>query len=118
MRFEKEKIGEVTVIRINEPRLTSHDAPEMKTTMLGIIRDETDRILINLKNVAQMDSTGLGSILFGIRQAEQHDKDMRFCETQSKVEFLIKIAHLKDVIQVYDSEAEALEDFLRDYNEE
>lgn len=114
MEFEQEKIGNVTVARIRQQKITSHEAPEMKTAFLSLIIGEGEKFLINLKNVENMDSTGLGAFLFGVRQADQHEKDMRICEVRPKVRFLIRIAHLEQVIGVYETEAEALEDFDRD----
>ena len=111
MEFDKEKVGDVFVIRIKEKKLTSHEAPEMKTTLLELIMGEGEKFLLNMKNVEQMDSTGLGAFLFGIRQADRYEKDMRFCEIQPKVQFLIRIAHLDDVIKSYETEKDGLQDF-------
>jgi len=113
MVFNQERVGDVRVIRIREKKLTSHEAPEMKTKFLELIIQEGDKLLVNLKDVQNMDSTGLGSFLFGIRQAEHYGKDLRFCEIQPKVQFLIRIAHLDKVIDIYDTEKEALEDFQK-----
>jgi len=114
MRFDQERVGDVRVVRIREKKLTSHEAPEMKTKFLELMIEEGEKLLLNLEDVENMDSTGLGSFLFGIRQAEHHGKDLRFCEIQPKIQFLIRIAHLEQVIDVYDTEKEALEDFQKE----
>lgn len=111
MRFDRERVGDINIIRIQEKKLTSHEAPEMKTTLLGLVLEKDDKFLINLKEVENMDSTGLGSFLFGIRQAQNNGKDLRFCELSSKILFLIRIAHLEQIIHVYDTEQKALESF-------
>ena len=110
MKYEKFIHNGIVVVRILEERLTSHEAPEMKTKLLELLLEEEDVILINLKKVKYMVSTGIGSFLFGIRQAEQHDKEMCFCEVQSKVQFLIRIAHLEQVMEIYKTEKEALKE--------
>jgi anti-anti-sigma factor len=114
MHYDLEVVGNVSVVRIREKRLTSHEAPEMKTALLGVIIGEGKKFLINLKEVESMDSTALGSFLFGIRQAEHHSKDIRFCELNPKIQFLIRIAHLGDVIRNYETEEEALMDFRKE----
>jgi len=114
MRFDKERVGDVVVVRVREKQLTSHEAPEMKTVLLKLILEEGEVFLLNLKEVERIDSTGLGSFLFGIRQADAHGKEMVFCEIQSKVQFLIRIAHLQDVIEVYDTEEEALKNLQKE----
>ena len=118
MQFDRERVGDVNIIRVRDKKLTSHEAPEMKTALLGLTLEDDERFLLNLDEVENMDSTGLGSFLFGIRQAENRGKDMRFCKLRDKIRFLIRIAHLEQVIQVYETEEEALEDFQRDDEDE
>jgi anti-sigma B factor antagonist len=108
MNFDRVEIGDVAVIRVKEKKLTSAEAPEMKTALLGLVLEEHEKILINLAEVEYMDSTGLGSFLFGIRQAQQHAKQMEFCALQPRIQFLIRIAHLEDVMRVHKTEKEAL----------
>jgi len=117
MHIQTEKIGDVNVGRIMMKKVTSHDAAELKTALLELIGKEGKQILLDLANIKIMDSTGLGALIFGVRQADQHDKDMRFCKPSEKIQFLIRIAHLEDAIDVYGTEEEALEDFKADYSE-
>jgi anti-anti-sigma factor len=111
MEFVQEKIGDVLVVRLAEKSITSHEAPELKTAILGLLVGDSKKILLSLGQVKTMDSTGLGSLLFAIRQADRYDKDIRFCEMQEKIQFLVRIAHLEEVIDVYKNEKEALNGF-------
>jgi anti-sigma B factor antagonist len=109
MQFEREVVGDIVVIRIKEARLTSQEAPELKTMLLGMLAGEPgEYFLINLENIEYMDSTGLGGFLFGIRQAERYDKELLFCGMKPRIQSLMRIAHLEQVLEVYNSEAEAV----------
>jgi len=108
MRFEKEIIQDVIVVRVQEPQITMQEAPDVKTALLGLMVEEGNCLLLNLKAVQKMDSTGMGALLFGIRQAEQHEKELCVCDLNDKVRFLIRIARLEDVIDVFETEADAL----------
>jgi anti-anti-sigma factor len=114
MQIDPETVGDVLVLHIQTPQLTSHEAPEMKTKLLGFLIGATKNVLVDLKPVEAMDSTGLGSLLFGLRQAEQHGKDLRFSGVGAKVKFLIHVARLDDVLDAYDGVAEGLEAFRRE----
>ena len=114
MKYDCEMIDNVNVVHIREKRLTSHEAPEMKTTILGLIVSDDNNVLIDMSHVDFMDSTGLGSFLFGIRQAEQNDKDLRFCSLKPRIFQLVQIAQLQNIIDPYGSVQEALDDFKRD----
>jgi anti-sigma B factor antagonist len=117
MQIERETAGDVLVLRVLEKQITSHEAPEMKTALLGGMADDAGKILLDLKAVENMDSTGLGALLFGLRQADQHDKDLRFCGMQKKVKFLIRVAQLEDKVPSYADAEEGLKGFAEDEDE-
>lgn len=110
MQFACDYYEDILIVRVQEDQITLKEAPNVKTTLLGFMTDEANCILLNLSSVHKMDSTGLGAILFGIRQAEQHEKDLAICGANDKVQFLIKIAHLDQVINIYPTEKEAIKD--------
>jgi anti-sigma B factor antagonist len=114
MRIDQETIGDVLVLHVRDKQITSNEAPEMKTQLLGFIIGDKGKHLLDLSQVENMDSTGLGSLLFGIRQADQHDKDLRICGVQPKVQFLIHVAHLEDVIDSYKTVEEGVRDFAEE----
>ncbi|NQT25843.1 STAS domain-containing protein [candidate division KSB1 bacterium] len=115
MHLQTEKIGNVSVGRIMMEKVTSHETPDLKTALLELIVSDGEQFLINLSKIKMMDSTGLGALIFGVRQADQHEKDLRFCDPSEKIQFLIRIAHLEDAIDVYDTEQEGLDDFIADF---
>lgn len=111
MHFVKEAKGDILIIRMSQEKITSQEAPDVKTALLGVVSEPSEVIIINLKNVNRMDSTGLGAFLFTIRQAQNQDKDVSFCEANDKIKFMIKIAHLEDIMEVYDTEEQAIADW-------
>lgn len=115
MHLQTEKIGNVSVGRITMEKVTGHEAPDLKTALLELIVSDGEQFLINLDSIKVMDSTGLGALIFGVRQADQHQKDLRFCSPGEKIKFLIRIARLEDAIDIYDTEQEGLDDFKADY---
>ncbi|MCK5148155.1 STAS domain-containing protein [bacterium] len=118
MQYEEREIGEISVIRIRESRLTSQEAPEMKTAFLKMLTEGRRILIINLADVEYMDSTGLGSFLFGIRQAEANDKELIFCGLSPRIESLIKIAQLDSILEIYETEEIAIKEVQDDLNKE
>ncbi len=117
MQIERETAGDILVLRVLEKQVTSHEAPELKTALLGAMAGENDRILLDLNAVENMDSTGLGALLFGLRQADQHDKDLRFSGMQKKVRFLVHVAQLDSAVPSYENEEDGLKAFAEDEGE-
>ena len=111
MKCEIEKKNDIIILRIQENRLNNEAAPELKSQILDIAKNGDDKLLIDLAQVEYADSSGLGAILFGIRQYRSPKKALKIVYPQPRVLMLIKIAKLDQVIESYDSEEEALTSF-------
>jgi len=113
MNLEKKDFGSVAVLVLHASQITSNDAPDLKTAFLGHLVGKETKFLINLSEVESVDSTGLGALLFGLRQAKQQGKSLAFCDMKPKVRFLVKVAHLEEAMDLFDTQAEALERMQR-----
>jgi anti-sigma B factor antagonist len=101
----------VTILRLQDARLDNVIAADLKAQLLVLIEEGNKNILIDLAKVEFADSSGLGAILFGIRQARPLNGHVKLVNPQSRVLSLIKIAKLDNVIEAYDDEGEAIESF-------
>lgn len=112
MKLHEENIGGVQVVRIEESRLDSAVSSELKTEILRLVENEAAiNILIDLKAVEYVDSSGLGALLFGHRHVKANSGQMKLVYLNQKVRTLIKIANLENILQGYDDEQDALASF-------
>jgi anti-sigma B factor antagonist len=112
MEYKEEKIGNVLVIRILQPRLDTYIAPELKTEILRLVEKAGEhKILIDLKQVDYVDSSGLGALLFGVRHAKSKSGMLKLMNSNQKFLNLIRIAKLDNVIVNYDKEEQAIKSF-------
>lgn len=114
MEINLDKTGSVTILRVNEPRLDTTLAPDLKTHLLSMVETEAPKILLDLRDVEYADSSGLGAILFGIRQARDNGGACKLVNVNARVLSLIKIAKLDHVIEAFDNEPEAIDSFSMD----
>lgn len=111
MKFFTETKKDVTVIRVLEERLDVHFSSELKADLLVLANIPQSKVLLDMAKVEYSDSSGLGAILFGIRQLRNNEGILKLCNVQSRVLTLIKIAKLDNVIESFDNEEEALASF-------
>ncbi len=111
MKFEKTQKNNVSIIRVPASRLDSTVAPSLKAEFLLMLEQNQYDILVDLGMVEHADSSGLGAILFGIRQAAAVGGEVKIVNLQPRVLSLIKIAKLENVIEAYDNEDEAIASF-------
>lgn len=113
MDFLLEEVDDIKVLRIKEERLDSNLAPDLKTQLL-VLNKQGGRVIIDLSNTQYIDSSGLGALLLGLRQAKEAETQFAICGAQKRVKNLIHIAHLDKVLVNYENEFEAIESFSRD----
>ncbi len=111
MNFKTVTQDNVTILRLEDSRLDSTIAADLKAHLLVMLEQDVKNILIDMAKVDYADSSGLGAILFGIRQARPVNGQIKLVNIKSRVLSLIKIAKLDNVIEAYDDEKEALESF-------
>ena len=110
MKLEIETKDRIALIRINESELTSVCSPELKTELLKLVSEGYIFIIINLKSVIYVDSSGLSSLLFGKRQVSAQEGDIKLCCLSDSVSKMIEIAQLNRIFKIFDTEEDAVND--------
>jgi len=111
MRHKLDQNKDINVLRIEEQRLDSNVAPSLKAELLKLYDEEASKVLIDLGGVDYADSSGLGAILLGIRQATDNGGACKLVNVNTRVLSLIKIARLDHIIEAFDDESEAIASF-------
>jgi anti-sigma B factor antagonist len=108
MNFIVDNKDSLKVIRLNGERLDTKVAPELKTQLLLLISDSS-KTLIDMTKVQYADSSGLGALLLGVRQAREQKAYLAIFGAQKRVKNIIHIAQLDKLLVNYEDEASALD---------
>ena len=76
-----------------------------------LVRDGRRQILIDLRNVPNMDSTELGRLIRAHLSVRQAGGRVRVCNVSQRILSLLKITHLDTVLDLYSTEEQALNAF-------
>jgi len=101
----------VVVISVDEATIDHSNSASFKEKLFLEIADGNSKIIINLQNVNEMDSSGLGALLFGKRQANHAGGDAILVGVQPAVHSMLRIAQLSRVFSIYDTTDEAVASF-------
>ena len=108
MKIIKTYLQGVTVFRPDDERLDTMNSPNLKKEFL-IARNAGEKLfLVDLSDIKYVDSSGLGALLFGLRQAVENGGGLALIHAGPRVERLIQIAQLNQHLIGYQSEEEAL----------
>jgi anti-sigma B factor antagonist len=72
------------------------------------------RIVVNLGNVNFLDSTGLATLVQGMKRCRQTEGDLRLCNLQQPVRLIFELTRLDKAFEIYPGEEEAVQAFAVD----
>jgi anti-anti-sigma factor len=104
--------GNVSVIRCKGRIVAGAEIQSLEAT-LDLSAREFTRIVLNLGEVDRLDSTGLGRLVRYIVRLRKHGGDLRFAAVPPALTALFKLTMLCLIIDVYETEAEAITSFVR-----
>ncbi len=107
MKFDLEKNGASTVIKLRERRLDSSVSPELKGEFLILCKPKVETMVIDLAEVEFCDSSGLSALLIADRKMKEHGGNVRLVNVHKKVAALLKISMLDRVFDIQEAGAHA-----------
>ncbi len=117
LRYATREIGDVTVLdlsgRVSLTETTSGPAGEVQLHDLvrNAVKMGTKKILVNLRDVTYIDSSGLGELVSCSTTAYNQGADMKVCDANPRVNDLLIITSLRAVLNAYADEQAALHAF-------
>ncbi len=96
------------IIRINEERLDAHNSAEIKQEIKRLFEDGHKNILVELKNVRFIDSSGLGALVSGFKNATTHQGSLKLSSLQPQVKSMFELTRLHRVFEIFPSTSEGL----------
>jgi anti-sigma B factor antagonist len=109
LTIETIRSGEAFVLGLSG-ELDAYHAPRVKAELEGLISGGSSAIVLNLRRVAYIDSTGLGVLVAARRQAQDAGGTLALVITpESPVERTFTITGLMGVFSIFEDEAAALQ---------
>jgi len=123
MDFSIDKQDKHTVIKINESKLNSLVAPELKSEIVVLNTEGVKNIILDLTDVTFIDSSGLSSVLIGNRMCKNVGGTFILTQIQDNVAKLLQISQLDNILRIIPTVQEAvdlilLEEVERNFNDE
>ncbi|MFZ0336278.1 MAG: STAS domain-containing protein [Candidatus Acidiferrales bacterium] len=108
MLIKTRKISETTILDLNGPLMVGESELEFRQKLKQLLDEGARRIAINLAGVPEMDSWGLGSLVRHCTQVRKAGGRCIFFAPNPRVLHLLKTANLDAVLDIVETEAEAL----------
>ena len=111
MNLKVEEKNNVTIIYVKEERLDAHNSTELKEKIHELFEGLKKNILVDLTDVRFIDSSGLGALVSGFKNASSHQGSLKLSSLQPQVKSMFELTRLHRVFEIFANSAEALENF-------
>ncbi|MEJ2050307.1 MAG: STAS domain-containing protein [Calditrichota bacterium] len=113
IQYDFKKQDEVLIFTILDKDITHQNAASLKEKLFVEIAQGHNRIILDLKDVNELDSSGLGALLFGKRQADNAGGNILLVAVKPSVQSMIRIAQLSRVFASYETVEEAMKELQK-----
>ena len=100
MNFSKEEKNKYTIVTSNVEKLDSTNAPELKSELVLINKNNVNNIIMDMSKSRYCDSSGLSAILIGNRLCKDSGGKFVISGLQPNVQKLIEISQLNNVLNI------------------
>jgi anti-anti-sigma factor len=111
--LQREDFGDVTVVRLNVPRLWEDQATNDAFEKLYSLVDDSGRrrFVLDLSAIEYFASAALAKLIVLTRKARAAEARLVLCNITPTVEKILEVTRLRDLLITYDSEREARQSF-------
>ena len=106
----KREIKDSAVILSVEGDVNILSAPDLLKGMVAAIERKPQRLLLNLAAVPYMDSSGVGVLVNGMKQASGSNIRFGLYQVDERVMAIFELTRLSKIFKVFPDEATALRD--------
>jgi anti-anti-sigma factor len=112
MKYSIDKNEKYTVLRLDEQKLDTHLAPQLKSEFVTLHAEGVKNIILDLSEVKYTDSSGLSALLVGNRTIRQNGGLFMLSCMSDHVMKLIKISQLDGVLNILPTVEESIDAVL------
>jgi anti-sigma B factor antagonist len=98
-----EKRDKVDIISFNISNINALITDEIRESITKVFEISNSKVIIDLKGVEYIDSSGFGCFLSVMKVARNNYGVIKFANPEPRVTELFKVLHLHTVFQIYDN---------------
>lgn len=110
-RIDTRRADGVTVLDLSGDLTFGPTSHSLAQHIRELVADQQARILVNLADVKFIDSCGVGELISGFTSVKKSGGVLKVSGAGDRVSEVLRIVRLPLVIEVFDTEAEALASF-------
>jgi anti-sigma B factor antagonist len=106
--------GKTVIVLTPTGRLDITTAWQFRLKLQECISKISPHIVVNLSHVNFIDSSGLTSLVAGMRDADKVNGSFRICNVHPEARLVFEVTMMDSVFEIFETETEALEGVPRE----
>jgi anti-sigma B factor antagonist len=107
------EVNGVAVVWLNGRIVLGEETLALREIVKGLLGEGKKKLVLDLKNVTLIDSSGLGALVAAHTSAKTSGASLRLCNLGSRANELMQMTRLLTVFEISNSEADAVSDFSK-----
>jgi anti-sigma B factor antagonist len=103
-------VGAISVVEV-AGRLTSFESGALRNSIAQLLKEGRKQIVLNLSGLVYLDSSGIGDLVHTYMSVIKRGGEMKVVGLTERVEEILKITQLYQVLQEFQDEQSALNSF-------
>jgi anti-sigma B factor antagonist len=110
MQTVVEKVGDVTIVALQEDQLDAGNADDFRRAVAPVLQD-CRKLVLDLDHVQFMDSRGCGAILSCLKHLSKSGGDLKLCRVTEPVHMVFDLIRMDQICQIVTTREEAVQAF-------
>src|SRR6202158_3463260 len=108
LKITNREMDDVVVLALDGRIVLGEETVALREKVKSLLAEGKKKIVLDLKNVSMIDSSGLGALVAAHSSAKSGGAALRLCNLGSRTDELLQMTRLLTVFEVSNSEAEAV----------
>jgi anti-sigma B factor antagonist len=109
INFEKRDNLEIVSFSVNKINALITD--EIRDQIIKVFENSSSKVIIDLKGVDYIDSSGFGCFLAAMKAAKSNYGILKFANPEPSVQALFETLHLHTIFEIYKNTEECIKSF-------
>ena len=109
MQIQIENLSGSTAVVRPSGRMDVESSPEVRQTILELVEQGVTGVVVDLKGVDFMDSSGLSALVTGMKALQKVSGAMRICYANAQIRTALRLTMLDRILPVQESVMAALD---------
>jgi anti-sigma B factor antagonist len=107
------EVNGVAVVWLDGRIVLGEETGVLREKVKGLLGEGQKKLVLNLKKVTFIDSSGLGALVAAHSSAKSSGAKLRLCNLGSGTNELLRLTRLVTIFEVSDSESDAVSSFSK-----